>query len=176
VCGLVSTWRDHRGRSAPMPLDFPRITSIVRHLQFRTERMFSFLASLIMVVPVGETFACTPTAVWDGDGPIWCAEGPRIRLSGIAARELDGTCSPGHPCPEADPYDARDALVRLLGSASGSGPHGHVRVSGPRLSCISTGGAGGNRTGAWCTSPVSGDISCAMTLRWNRYWGDHQCP
>lgn len=181
MCGLVSTWRDHRGRSAPMPLDFPRITSIVRHLQFRTERMFSFLASLIMVVPVGETFACTPTAVWDGDGPIWCAEGPRIRLSGIAARELDGTCSPGHPCPEADPYDARDALVRLLGSASGSGLHGHVRVSGPRLSCISTGGAGGNRTGAWCTSPVSGDISCAMieggwALRWNRYWGDHQCP
>ena len=48
-------------------------------------------------VPEGSTFACTATAVWDGDGPIWCEEGPRIRLRGIAAREIDGTCRPGHP-------------------------------------------------------------------------------
>lgn len=23
------------------------------------------------IVASGETFSCTPTAVWDGDGPIW---------------------------------------------------------------------------------------------------------
>lgn len=34
------------------------------------------------VVAAGQSFDCTPTRVWDGDGPIWCAEGPRIRLSG----------------------------------------------------------------------------------------------
>lgn len=67
------------------------------------------------VVQVGETFTCTPVAVWDGDGPIWCAEGPRIRLSGIAAREMDETCSAGHPCPDASGLDARDELVGLLG-------------------------------------------------------------
>jgi hypothetical protein len=40
-------------------------------------------------VASGRTFPCTPTRVWDADGPIWCAEGPRIRLAGIAAREMN---------------------------------------------------------------------------------------
>ena len=46
--------------------------------------MLTFLAASI--VAAGQTFTCTPTHVWDGDGPIWCAEGPHVRLSGIAAR------------------------------------------------------------------------------------------
>jgi len=62
------------------------------------------------IVSAGQSFECTPTRVWDGDGPIWCAEGPRVRLSGIAAREMDGTCSAGHPCPKATAEAARDAL------------------------------------------------------------------
>jgi hypothetical protein len=49
------------------------------------------LALMSAVVPAGIAFPCTPVAVWDGDGPIWCAEGPRLRLAGIAARELDGS-------------------------------------------------------------------------------------
>lgn len=61
----------------------------------------------------GERFACTVTKVHDGDGPIWCAEGPRIRLTAIAARELDETCSPGHPCPAASGASAQQALERL---------------------------------------------------------------
>lgn len=49
------------------------------------------IASLLLataVIPAGQSFQCTPTRVWDGDGPIWCAEGPHVRLSGIAAREM----------------------------------------------------------------------------------------
>lgn len=53
--------------------------------------------------------------MWDGEGPIRCAKGPRIRLAGIAARELDGSCSAGHPCPTADAMEAREALVELIG-------------------------------------------------------------
>ena len=29
---------------------------------------FTFLLASVPMVPAGETFACTPTAVWDGDG------------------------------------------------------------------------------------------------------------
>lgn len=131
-------------------------------------------------MPAGATFTCTPTRVWDGDGPIWCAEGPRIRLSGIAAREIDGTCKPGHPCPTADPIHARDYLVTLLGERTGVASEGHVLVDGPALQCRSAGGAGGNRTAAWCVSPRAGDLSCAMVssgqaVRWQRYWRDHRC-
>lgn len=39
----------------------------------------------VPLILAGETFACTPTHVWDGDGPIWCEEGPRLRLAGIAS-------------------------------------------------------------------------------------------
>lgn len=44
------------------------------------------LISVASFVAQGTSFTCTPTRVWDGDGPIWCAEGPKIRLAGIAAR------------------------------------------------------------------------------------------
>ncbi|MBY8335889.1 hypothetical protein KYN89_02390 [Alteriqipengyuania sp. NZ-12B] len=135
---------------------------------------------LAVVVSAGETFSCTPTAVWDGDGPVWCEEGPRLRLAGIAAREADGTCNSNQPCPDASHEQARDTLAGLIGTPGGFGPHGHRIVTGPTMRCRSTGGAGGNRTGAWCVSPKSGDVSCAMVrsgtaLRWDPYWGEHKC-
>ena len=57
--------------------------------------------ALTATVAAGTSFTCTPVAVWDGDGPIWCAEGPRIRLAGVAAREIDNSCRRYHPCPDA---------------------------------------------------------------------------
>lgn len=86
------------------------------------------------IVSAGASFTCTPTAVWDGDGPIWCAEGPRIRIAGVAAREMDGSCRPNHPCPSVSGIDARDRLVALLGGPRGKLSTGHVKVrSGQRL-------------------------------------------
>lgn len=143
--------------------------------------IFSFLLfAAAAIAPSGQTFTCTPTRVWDGDGPIWCAEGPRIRLSGIAAREMDGSCRPGHPCPRATAEEARDALVNLIGRPVGVSREGHILVSGPAMTCRSEGSAGGARTAAWCVSPKSGDLSCAMVkggwaLRWDRYWRNHRC-
>jgi len=99
--------------------------------------MSLLLAAAAIIVPAGETFTCTPTHVWDGDGPVWCAEGPRIRLSGIAAPEIDGSCRKGQPCPDGDAHDVRDALVDLLGTATGRSSHGHVLVSGPAMRCKS---------------------------------------
>ncbi len=128
----------------------------------------------------GLTFTCTLTRVWDGDGPVWCAEGPKVRLAGIAAREMDGTCRPGHPCPAASATAARDRLVRLLGGPQGRSREGHVVVRGPALRCSSTGSAGGSRTAAWCAAPRIGDLSCAMlrtgtVARWDRYWRGRRC-
>lgn len=148
-------------------------------LVFRLMLAAIFLAAA--VIPAGQSFQCTPVRVWDGDGPIWCAEGPHVRLSGIAARELNGNCNAGHPCPDSDPIKARDALVRLIGRPVGLSREGHILVSGPRMSCLSDGGAGGNRTAAFCQSPQSGDVSCNMikggwAALWKKYWRGHQCP
>ena len=89
------------------------------------------------VIAAGLVFLCTPTLVADGDGPVWCAEGPRVRVAGIAARERDNSCRRGHPCPDASGDDAMRALVNLLGGARGrirfrGAAYDHVRVNGKR--------------------------------------------
>lgn len=132
------------------------------------------------IVQAGMTFSCTPTAVWDGDGPIWCAEGPKIRIAGVAAREMDGSCRPNHPCPSVSATKARDRLVQLLGGSRGRLSTGHVKVQTPPMNCVSDGSARGARTAAWCHSPAFGDLSCAIVraggaVRWERYWRDHRC-
>lgn len=132
------------------------------------------------IVAAGATFQCTPVAVWDGDGPVWCAEGPRIRIAGVAAREIDETCKPNQPCPTVSGVDARDRLVRLLGGARGTLSTGHIAVRSAPMVCTSEGSAGGARTAAWCRSPTVGDLSCEVVrlggaIRWPRYWRDHRC-
>ncbi|WP_394653066.1 hypothetical protein [uncultured Sphingomonas sp.] len=136
--------------------------------------------SLLDIVAAGLAFTCTPTQVWDGDGPIWCAEGPRIRLAGVAAREIDNTCKRGHPCPRASGIQARDGLVSLLGGPQGLARTGHILVRARPLRCVSIGNGKGTRTAAWCRSERLGDLSCAMiarglVVRWDRYWRGHQC-
>ncbi len=132
------------------------------------------------VIAAGATFTCTPVAVWDGDGPVWCAEGPRIRIAGVAAREMDGTCKANQPCPAMAAEDARDRLVELFGGSRGRLGNGHVVVRAPAMTCVSEGSAGGSRTAAWCRSPIFGDLSCAVVrsggaIRWQRYWRNHRC-
>ena len=112
--------------------------------------------------PKGSTFTCTPVAVWDGDGPIWCKEGVRIRLKGIAARELDGTCRRGHPCPPASGVAARDNLVKLLGGARGTMRSGHIIVAGPPLTCLSAGADRYHRALATCTLPSGTELGHAQ--------------
>jgi endonuclease YncB( thermonuclease family) len=141
----------------------------------------SLLLAAALIVPSGEAFTCTPVRVWDGDGPLWCEEGPRLRLTGIATRELDGSCRDGQPCPDATAEAARDALVRLVGEPIGRSREGHVLVEGPPMQCVSAGRGQHDRTSAWCVSPKGGDLSCAMVeggyaLRWERFWRDHSCP
>ena len=99
------------------------------------------------VVDAGQRFTCTPVAVWDGDGPVWCAEGPKIRIAGVAAREMDGNCKTNQRCPNVDAGEARDRLVAILGGACGT-PR-RIKVRSAPMSCRSDGSAGdrGRRPG-----------------------------
>lgn len=112
--------------------------------------------------PAAGGFECHVTSVYDGDGPIHCSEGPKIRLSAIAAREMDGSCRPGHPCPSASAQDAKAALERL--------------ALGQTLRCEQN-GTSYDRVTAWCWRPDGTQINCAMVkggyaARWERYDAD----
>ena len=117
-----------------------------------------------------EAFSCTVASITDGD-TFRCTETDaagrqiRVRLSGVAARETDGTCNPGHPCPAASAEAATAELDRL--------------ASGQVLQCQAVGETYG-RVAAFCRNEVGTDLSCAMiesgtALRWDRHWQGHRC-
>ena len=102
-------------------------------------------------------FACKVAYVNDGD-TLRCEDGTRVRLHAIAARETDGSCSPGHPCPSASAADSTSAPTRLAGR---------------RITCIRT-GQSYQRVTAICHNSSGVEINCAMVesgaaVLWDRF-------
>lgn len=102
-------------------------------------------------------FACDVAYVNDGD-TLRCRDGTRVRLHAIAARETDGSCSPGHPCPTASAAVSAAALTRLAGD---------------RITCMRT-GQSYERVTAICHNSSGVEINCAMVesgaaLIWDRF-------
>ncbi len=125
----------------------------------------AIMLAMLAASPASTNFTCTAVSVHDGDGPIRCAErGPtgkplKIRLQAIAAREIDESCRPSHPCPTASGAAAKVALSRM--------------TVGKRLRCNAT-GKSYDRVTAWCRTEKGVDLSCAMVrggyaLRWSKY-------
>lgn len=118
----------------------------------------------------GGGFTCTVASITDGD-TLRCREADatgrqiRVRIAGIAARETDGTCQTGHPCPAASAESATAELSRL--------------ASGQRLTCQPN-GMSYRRIAAFCRNPAGVDLSCAMiasgtAARWDRHMAGHRC-
>lgn len=113
----------------------------------------------------GSFFNCRVLTVVDGDGPITCAEidqdnqPVQVRLHGIEARELNGTCHHTGICPAASAEESRAELARLAGG---------------RVRCKSFGPSSFGRIGASCVTAGGEDLSCAMVksglaVRWPEY-------
>lgn len=114
-------------------------------------------------ISTGSRFTCTVLSVYDGDGPINCAEVDgegqqvRVRLRGIDAREPDNSCQVD-VCPPMSGEDAKAIATRL---ARG------------RLQCTSF-GPSYNRVDSSCINPEGVDISCELirrgaAVRWPQY-------
>lgn len=111
-----------------------------------------------LLPPEPTRITCRVASVTDGD-TLQCLDGVRIRLHAVAARELDGSCSPGHPCPVASAEAATRELRRL--------------AAGRTLSCSPT-GRSYNRITAICWTPSGEEVNCAMVrsgtaLLWTRF-------
>ena len=112
----------------------------------------------------GKTFPCTVQSVYDGDGPINCAERDlsgnpvAVRVRGIEAREVDNRCPRANLCPQASGAEAKAVMERL---AVG------------RLECTSF-GPSYSRVDAHCRNASGQDLSCEMlrsgtAVRWPEY-------
>jgi len=108
--------------------------------------------------PAYGRFLCDVSSITDGD-TLRCADGTRIRLHAVAARESDETCKPGHPCPSASAASATAMLSQL--------------ASGQTLQCEQT-GTSYNRVTAVCWNQQNTEINCAMvnsgtTVVWPKF-------
>lgn len=96
-------------------------------------------------------FTCRVQRVNDGD-TLRCADGTRVRLHAISAREVDETCSQGHPCPAASAAASTAYLRRM--------------VQNRTLQC-QTLGQSYERVTAICWTPDQTEVNCAMVSSGN---------
>lgn len=137
-----------------------------------------------MTLPLAlATFVCTPVAIYDADGPIWCKEGPRIRVAAASGREMDGACIKGHPCPAMNPVEARARVIQVMrGKVTGKLPTGHLTITAPPMRCTAH-GRSGDRVVASCTLSWGADLGCASIAtgavadwpEWRRRYGLGSC-
>lgn len=126
---------------------------------FAGAQMFPEIGSALSPAPAqsARDFRCQVASITDGD-TLRCQDGTRIRLHAIAARETDGSCSPGHPCPSASASVSREALTRLAGR---------------EIECDRV-GTSYNRVTAICWNSAGVEINCAMVRSgaaalWDRF-------
>ena len=117
-------------------------------------------------------FSCTGTRVHDGDGPLWCSNGIKVRIAGVQAPDFESAS----PCRAADSRRAN----YLCDDAAAKRSQQVVErlVLRKTLECESTGKSYG-RVVARCALPDGRSLSCAViaseaAVRWDRYWRQYR--
>ncbi len=74
--------------------------------------------SLLIPLAAALIFACENPTHHDGDGMRCAGREKSMRMYGIDAPEMPGSCRPGRQCTPGDPYAARDYLASLTAGRS----------------------------------------------------------
>ena len=113
-------------------------------------------------------FTCDVIRVHDGDGPLWCRSGEKVRVAGIQAPDFENAEPCRRPNARRGNYTCDDRAAarsqRIVSSL----------VLGKRLACQPT-GKSYSRIVARCTLPDGRSLTCAAiaagaAVRWDRYW------
>ena len=120
---------------------------------------------LLFAMAPADAFSCIVTHVHDGDGPIWCANGVKVRVAGVQAPDFEKS----EPCREHRPsYVCDDAAARRSQRIV---EQMTLRLT---LACRPV-DRNYRRVVARCTLPDGRSLSCAIlaagaATRWDRYW------
>jgi len=120
------------------------------------------ISTLLLAVALakGQSFTCTVTRVHDGDGPLWCAEGPKVRVAGIQAPDFERA----EPCRRRKAgyvcSDVRARASQRIVSAL---------VLHRRLRCVAL-EPSYSRMVATCRLPDGHDLACAAVRAGAANW------
>ena len=122
----------------------------------------------IMIAALPPPLICDVVRVHDGDGPLWCRSGERIRVAGVQSPDFESAA----PCrPRAI---KRRAYICNNQTAKRSQQITARLTLGKRLVCQPV-GTSYKRVVARCMLPDGRSLSCAAVaagaaVRWDRYW------
>ena len=110
-------------------------------------------------------FDCRVIKVHDGDGPIWCANGRKVRVAGVQAPDFENaepcrTGKPGYVCSDALARRAQQIVERMVLNTT-------MRCQPVDRSYA--------RVVARCTLTDGRSLTCATiaagaATRWDSYW------
>ncbi|ODP39291.1 thermonuclease family protein [Sphingomonas turrisvirgatae] len=130
------------------------------------------LATLLLAaaqVTTGQSFTCTVIRVHDGDGPLHCREGMKIRIAGVQAVDFESAS----PCRERKPgYVCDDRRAQAAQRITAG------LTLNKRLTCTSV-GRSYDRVVARCWLSDNRSLSCAViargaATRWESFWREYR--
>ena len=122
----------------------------------------------LVAAALAPPFMCTVTRVHDGDAPLWCSNGIKVRVAGVQAPGFESAA----PCRWPG---ARRVNYTCNNRAAGRSQRIVSNLTlGKRLVCQPQ-GKSYRRVVARCTLPDGRSLSCAVlaagaAVRWDTYW------
>lgn len=118
------------------------------------------------------SFICEVVKVHDGDGPLWCRAGQKVRIAGIQAPDYASASPCRRPAAKRVTYTCDNV------AAERSRRIVERLVLSQRLTCQPV-DRSYKRIVARCTLPDGRSLSCAAiaaaaAVRWDRYWRRYQ--
>ncbi|WP_267395003.1 MULTISPECIES: hypothetical protein [unclassified Sphingomonas] len=126
----------------------------------------------LLIAAAAPQFSCTVTRVHDGDGPLWCSNGIKVRVAGIQAPDFTSA----EPCRRPD---ARRVNYTCDDRAAHRSQQIVERLVLNRTLACQPMGKSYKRVVARCTLPDGRSLSCAAiaagaAVRWDRYWRQYR--
>ena len=113
-------------------------------------------------------FVCEVVKVHDGDGPLWCRSGQKVRVAGIQAPDFENAEPCRRPAARRAAYTCDDTTAQRSQQIVSR------LTLNQRLVCQPM-GTSYKRVVARCTSPDGRSLSCATipagaAVRWDSHW------